>query len=291
VVANEFQIDLDMVQVSATNTEKVPNTSPTAASSGTDLNGKAAQNACITIKQRLVEFAARHFDVEQKDVRFENNHVVISKDNEEQWIGFGPFAELAYQNRVSLSSTGYYSTPKIHYDRATAQGRPFFYYAMGASCTEVEIDTLTGEYEILRTDILHDVGTSLNPDIDIGQIEGGFVQGMGWLTTEELSWDEKGRVISNGPATYKIPTAADMPKQFSTKLFDRANPEETIYNSKAVGEPPLMLGMSVWMALRDACASVADYKVNPPFDAPATPERVLRAVNYCQSVGADLVRD
>ena len=283
VVANEFQIDLDMVQVSSTNTEKVPNTSPTAASSGTDLNGKAAQNACITIKNRLVEFAAKHFEVHREDVRFENNHVVVKKaDGSEEWIGFGPFAELAYQNRVSLSSTGYYSTPKIHYNREKADGRPFFYYAMGAACSEVEIDTLTGEYDVLRTDILHDVGTSLNPEIDIGQIEGGFVQGMGWLTTEELSWDEKGRVISNGPATYKIPTAADMPNEFSTKLFGRANAEDTIYNSKAVGEPPLMLGMAVWMALRDACASVADYKVNPPFDAPATPERVLRAVNYCK---------
>ena len=281
VVANEFDVDLDTVMVASTNTEKVPNTSPTAASSGTDLNGKAAQNACITLKARLVEFACKHFEVSADAVRFENNHVVVTKDGEEQWTGFGPFCELAYTNRVSLSTTGYYSTPKIHYDRSTANGRPFYYYALGAACSEVEIDTLTGEYDMLRTDLLQDVGTSLNPAIDKGQIEGAYVQGMGWLTTEELNWDDTGRLISNGPASYKIPTAADMPKVFNTKLYDRPNAEATIYNSKAVGEPPFMLGMAAWMALRDAAASVSDYKVNPPMDTPATPERVLDAVNYC----------
>ena len=282
IVANEFDVDLDMVQVSSTNTEKVPNTSPTAASSGTDLNGKAAQNACITIKERLIEFAIEHWSVSESDVRFENNHVVVTKDDEEQWIGFGPFVEMAYQNRVSLSSTGYYKTPKIHYDRASANGRPFFYYALGAACSEVEIDTLTGEYDMLRTDIIQDVGKSLNPALDIGQVEGAYVQGMGWLTTEELNWDDKGRLTSNGPATYKIPTAADMPNVFNTSLFDRENAEDTIYNSKAVGEPPLMLGMAAWLALRDAAASVSDYKVNPPFDTPATPERVLNAAMFCK---------
>ena len=283
VVANEFDIDLDMVQVSSTNTEKVPNTSPTAASSGTDLNGKAAQNACITLKGRLISFAAKEWEVSDSAVRFENNHVVVTKqDGEEDWVGFGPFVEKAYMGRVSLSSTGYYSTPKIHYDRSKADGRPFFYYALGAACSEVEIDTLTGEYEMLRTDIIQDVGKSLNPVIDIGQIEGAYIQGMGWLTTEELNWDDKGRLASNGPATYKIPTAADMPKIFNTSLFDRVNAEDTIYNSKAVGEPPLMLGMAAWLALRDAAASVSDYKVNPPFDTPATPERVLNAVMFCK---------
>jgi xanthine dehydrogenase large subunit len=288
VVANEFDIDLDMVQVSSTNTEKVPNTSPTAASSGTDLNGKAAQNACIILKDRLIEFACEKWAIKEDAVRFENNHVVITKDKDgnrngnEEWIGFGPFVEMAYQNRVSLSSTGFYKTPKIYYDRATATGRPFFYYALGAACSEVEIDTLTGEYQMLRTDIIQDVGKSLNPVIDIGQIEGAYIQGMGWLTTEELNWDEKGRLASNAPATYKIPTASDMPKVFNTTLFDRANAEDTIYNSKAVGEPPLMLGMAAWLALRDAAASVGNYKVNPPMDTPATPERVLNAVMYCQ---------
>jgi xanthine dehydrogenase large subunit len=285
VVANEFDIDLDMVQVSSTNTEKVPNTSPTAASSGTDLNGKAAQNACIILKGRLIEFACEKWNVKDECVRFKNNHVVIATGEQEEWIGFGPFVEMAYQNRISLSSTGYYKTPKIHYDRSIANGRPFFYYALGAACSEVEIDTLTGEYEMLRTDLLQDVGKSLNPVIDVGQIEGAYVQGMGWLTTEELNWDDKGRLSSAGPATYKIPTAADMPKIFNTSLFDRANEEDTIYNSKAVGEPPLMLGIAAWLALRDAAASVADYKINPPLDTPATPERVLNAVMYCQEKG------
>lgn len=282
VVANEFDVDLDTVMVSSTNTEKVPNTSPTAASSGTDLNGKAAQNACITLKGRLVEFACNKWDVKVDAVRFENNHVIISKGDEEIEVTFADFIQQAYAGRVSLSTTGYYKTPKIHYDREKAYGRPFYYYALGAACSEVEIDTLTGEYDVLRTDIIQDVGKSLNPAIDIGQVEGAFVQGMGWLTTEELNWDDSGRIVSNGPATYKIPTAADMPNVFNTRLFDRPNEEETIYNSKAVGEPPFMLGMAVWMALRDAAASVSNYKVNPPMDTPATPERVLNAVNFCK---------
>jgi len=282
VVANEFDVDLDTVMVSSTNTEKVPNTSPTAASSGTDLNGKAAQNACITLKGRLVEFACNKWDVKEDAVRFENNHVIISKGDEEIEVTFADFIQQAYAGRVSLSTTGYYKTPKIHYDREKAYGRPFYYYALGAACSEVEIDTLTGEYDVLRTDIIQDVGKSLNPAIDIGQVEGAFVQGMGWLTTEELNWDDSGRIVSNGPATYKIPTAADMPNVFNTRLFDRPNEEETIYNSKAVGEPPFMLGMAVWMALRDAAASVSNYKVNPPMDTPATPERVLNAVNFCK---------
>lgn len=282
IVANEFDVDLDTVQVSSTNTEKVPNTSPTAASSGTDLNGKAAQNACINIKQRLIEFACEHFSVSSDAIRFENNHVIVKRESGVEEFGFGPFVEMAYMNRVSLSSTGYYKTPKIFYDHDKAHGRPFFYFALGAACSEVEIDTLTGEYTVLRTDIIHDVGQSINPAIDIGQIEGGFIQGMGWLTTEELNWDDSGKLISNGPANYKIPTSSDMPKTFNVRLFDRPNDEQTIYNSKAVGEPPLMLGMSVWLALRDAASSVADYKVAPPMDTPATPERVLNAVMFAQ---------
>lgn len=286
VVANEFNIDIDMVRVAATTTDKVPNTSPTAASSGSDLNGKAAQNACQIIKSRLVVFAEQHFGVNASDVRFDNNHVVITKDGAEQWLAFSDFVDLAYRNRISLSAAGFYSTPKIHYDRASASGRPFFYYAMGAACAEVEIDTLTGEYKVLRTDILHDVGTSLNPAIDIGQIEGGFVQGMGWLTTEELLWDGQGRLSSASAATYKIPTSVDVPEHFSVRLFGRPNAEETIYHSKAVGEPPLMHGIAVWCALRDAVASVADYKVSPQLDTPATPERVLNAVMAMQSLQA-----
>ncbi len=275
VVAEEFQVDVDTIQVSSTRTDKVPNTSPTAASSGTDLNGKAAQNAARAIKERLITFASEHFEVDAGEIRFANNQVHIG----EQVMSFGEFAQLAYVNRISLSSTGYYKTPKIHYDRESASGRPFFYFANGASVSEVIVDTLTGEYKVLRTDILHDVGKSLNPAIDIGQIEGGFVQGMGWLTTEELQWDDKGRLLTSGPATYKIPAIADMPEVFNVALMpDEPNREATIYNSKAVGEPPLMLAMSVWSALRDAVSSLSGYRVSPPLDTPATPERVLQAI-------------
>jgi len=291
VVANEFSVDLDYVQVTATATDKVPNTSPTAASSGSDLNGKAAQAACQTIKERLVDLAVEHFGVAPDDVHFINNHVVVGVGESAQWFTFAEFVQLAYEQRVSLSATGYYRTPKIFYDRDTASGRPFYYYALGASCSEVEIDTLTGEYRILRTDILHDVGASLSPAIDIGQIEGGFVQGMGWLTTEELTWDAKGKLASASAATYKIPTSMDVPSILNVRLFDQPNAEETIYNSKAVGEPPLMHGISVWCALRDAAASVANYAINPPLDTPATPERVLAAVMACQAHNEGLVAE
>lgn len=285
IVANEFAVDLDTVKVSATRTDKVPNTSPTAASSGTDMNGKAAQNACLTIKARLLEFAAEHFEVAESAIKFENNHVYISDATTSEIIKvftFAEFVQLAYQHRVSLSSTGYYKTPKIFYDRSKAWGRPFFYFALGAACAEVEIDTLTGEYQVLRCDILHDVGQSINPAIDIGQIEGAFVQGMGWLTAEELVWDNAGKLASNSPANYKIPTAHDLPKQWQVKLFDRKNSEQTIYNSKAVGEPPFMLAASVWCAINNAVASLDDYKKNPELTMPATPEAVLKAVMRMQ---------
>ena len=285
IVANEFDVDLDTVKVSATRTDKVPNTSPTAASSGTDINGKAAQNACLTIKARIVEFAAEYFEVAQEDIRFERNHVYIG-DKED--FTFAEMVQLAYQHRVSLSSTGYYKTPKIFYDRSKAWGRPFFYFALGAACSEVEIDTLTGEYQVLRCDILHDAGQSINPAIDIGQIEGGFVQGMGWLTTEELTWDKKGTLASNSPANYKIPTSHDLPKQFKVKLYDRKNEEQTIYNSKAVGEPPFMLAASVWCAINNAVASLNDYKKNPDLTMPATPEAVLKAVMRMQGEGWEI---
>ena len=183
---------------------------------------------------------------------------------------------------MSLSASGFYKTPKIHYDRETASGRPFFYFSYGVSCSEVTIDTLTGEYKVDRTDILHDVGSSLNPAIDIGQIEGGFIQGMGWLTTEDLRWNDEGRLISDNMATYKIPAIGDTPEQFTVKLHQRANAEDSIYHSKAVGEPPFMLAFSVWCALKDAIASVADYKVDPPLNVPATPEQVLNAVMAIQ---------
>ncbi|WP_020406402.1 xanthine dehydrogenase molybdopterin binding subunit [Hahella ganghwensis] len=274
VVAEEFQVDLNTINVSATRTDKVPNTSPTAASSGTDLNGKAAQNAARTIKQRLIDFIVQHHGVEASEVIFADNRVHFG----DQSISFAELAQLAYVNRISLSSTGYYRTPKIHYDRSKASGRPFFYFANGAAVSEVIVDTFTGEYKLLRTDILHDVGHSLNPAIDIGQIEGGFIQGMGWLTSEELVWGDNGRLLTTGPATYKIPAVSDMPADFRVQLFDQRNREATIYNSKAVGEPPFMLAMSVWSALRDAVSSLADYRFSPPMDTPATPERVLAAV-------------
>lgn len=275
IVAQEFQVDIDKIQITATNTSKVPNTSPTAASSGTDLNGKAAQNAAQIIKQRLIDFCVAHFSVTAEEVIFKNNTVQIR----EEIMAFEDLIQLAYFNQISLSSTGFYRTPKIYYDHATAKGRPFYYYAYGASCSEVLVDTLTGEYKILRVDILHDVGASLNPDIDIGQIEGGFIQGAGWLTTEELVWNDKGKLATNGPMGYKIPAIADTPIDFRTHLVEnRSNPEQTVFNSKAVGEPPFMLGMSVWSALRDAVASVAEHQFVPHLDTPATPERVLWAV-------------
>ena len=213
-------------------------------------------------------------------MRFSNNNVIVG----EQTFSFAEFAQIAYMGRVSLSSTGFYKTPKIHYDRASGKGRPFFYYATGAAVTEVIIDTLTGEYKNLRTDILQDVGHSINPAIDIGQIEGAFIQGQGWLTTEELVWNEQGRLLSNNPATYKIPAINDAPKDFRVALMpDAPNREHTIYNSKAVGEPPFMLSISVWAALKDAIASVNDYKTSPVLDTPATPERVLFAVETLKS--------
>ena len=284
IVAEEFQVDIDRIQITATNTGKVPNTSPTAASSGTDLNGKAAQNAAKTIKQRLIDWAAGHFQVTPEEVIFKNNYVQVRQ----QIFSFADFVQQAYFHQISLSSTGFYRTPKIFYDHATGSGSPFYYFAYGAACSEVLIDTLTGEYKILRADILHDVGASLNPAIDIGQVEGAFVQGAGWLTTEELVWNDEGRLMTTGPASYKVPAISDMPIDFRTKLVEnRKNPEDTVFHSKAVGEPPFMLGISVWCALKDAIASVTDYKKYPHIDAPATPERVLWAVEQMQAWHAE----
>ncbi len=275
IVAEEFKVDVDTVAVSSARTDKVPNSSPTAASSGTDLNGKAAEAAAKTIKQRLINFACEKYQVTAEQVTFENSNIIVG----DKVFSFAEFSQLAYMARISLSSTGFYKTPKIHFDRAEGKGRPFFYFATGASVSEVIIDTLTGEYKVLRTDILQDVGHSINPAIDIGQIEGAFVQGMGWLTTEELVWNEQGRLLSNNPATYKIPAINDAPKDFRVSLMpDAPNREHTIYNSKAVGEPPFMLGISVWSALKDAVSSVSGYKQSPVLDTPATPERVLWAV-------------
>jgi xanthine dehydrogenase large subunit len=274
VVADEFGIDLDKVKITATTTAKVPNTSPTAASSGTDLNAMAARIATAQIRERLTDFAAEAYDGATADVRFRDNQVFVGN----RAVAFADLVKQAYMARISLSSTGFYRTPKIHWDREKGQGRPFFYFAYGASCSEVTIDTLTGELRVDRVDIVHDVGKSLNPAIDIGQIEGGFVQGMGWLTTEELVWDAGGRLRTHAPSTYKIPTSSDVPAEFNVHLHDGVNREEAIYGSKAVGEPPLMLAISVHSAIFDAIAGLAPQEVAIPLDAPATPEAILRAV-------------
>jgi xanthine dehydrogenase large subunit len=285
VVAEVFQVDIGQIQITATNTDKVPNTSPTAASSGADLNGKAAQNAALAIKQRLVDFAARHWQVSEEDVEFKNGQVRIR----DQFLAFEDLIQQAYFGQVSLSATGFYRTPKIYYDRSQAKGRPFYYYAFGAACSEVLVDTLTGEYKLLRADILHDVGASLNPAIDMGQVEGGFVQGMGWLTTEELVWSDTGKLLTSGPASYKIPAVTDVPADLRVTLVEnRKNPEDTVFHSKAVGEPPFMLAISVWCALKDAVASLADYRLQPHIDAPATPERVLWGVEQMRAASSKL---
>jgi len=275
VVAEEFQIDLDRVKITATTTSKVPNTSPTAASSGADLNGMAAQNAARQIKDRLIDFAAESHQVPRDQVVFLPNRVRIGNAE----ISFNELVKQAYMARVQLSAAGFYKTPKIHWDRSKGRGHAFYYYAYGAACSEVSVDTLTGEYVVERTDILHDTGRSLNKIIDIGQIEGGFIQGMGWLTTEELWWDGKGRLRTHAPSTYKIPLASDRPKVFNVALTDWSEAyEPTVHRSKAVGEPPLPLGLAVLHALSDAVASVADHTVCPRLDAPATPECVLMAI-------------
>ena len=276
VVAQEFALPLERVKITATTTAKVPNTSATAASAGADLNGMAAKDAAARIRERIAAFAADLYKCPPDTVAFRAGRVEGGGRSET----FETIVKAAYLARVSLSSTGFYKTPKIHYDRAKHQGRPFYYFAYGAAVSEVIIDTLTGENRTLRVDLLHDVGKSLNPAIDLGQIEGGFIQGMGWLTTEELVFDANGKLTTHAPSTYKIPAASDRPPIFNMKIYERGeNAEETIYRSKAVGEPPLMLAISVFSALTDAVASVGDHKLMPNLDAPATPERILAAVD------------
>ena len=283
VVADAFGVNLDTVKIMATSTGKVPNTSATAASSGSDLNGMAAWDACEQIKARLVAHAAKLYDADEVDCHWVAGGLDVGRKH----VPFAELAASAYMNRVQLSAAGFYKTPKIHWDRATGRGHPFYYFAYGASVSEVTIDTLTGEYTVDRVDILHDVGKSLNPAIDIGQVEGGFIQGMGWLTTEELVWDDKGHLRTHAPSTYKIPLASDVPPVFNVKLAEwSVNREPTIGRSKAVGEPPLMLAMSVVEALGMAVASVADYAIAPQLDTPVTPERVLMGVERMRGHGA-----
>ncbi|MFT6558414.1 xanthine dehydrogenase molybdopterin binding subunit [Sneathiella sp.] len=280
VVAEELQIDIERVKITATTTDKVPNTSATAASSGSDMNGKAAQAAARTIKERLIEFAAEHFEVAQSAIQFMPNRILIG---DKKTLTFAELVQLAYLNRVSLSSTGYYRTPKIHYDAENYSGRPFYYFAYGAAVSEAVVDILTGENKITRVDIIHDTGKSLNPAVDLGQIEGAFIQGMGWLTTEELFFDDKGNLKTHAPSTYKIPACSDRPDIFNMALFENAeNVEDSIHKSKAVGEPPFMLAISAFNALTEAVSSVSNYELFPELDAPATPERILKSVRAMQ---------
>jgi xanthine dehydrogenase large subunit len=284
IVAEELQVDIDRIKITSTNTAKVPNTSATAASSGSDMNGMAALVAARTLKRRLTAFAAGEFDCDDTDVEFLPNRVNAGN----HVLTFDELINKAYLARVQLSATGFYRTPKIEYDREKAAGRPFYYFAYGAAVSEVAIDTLTGESRVLAVDIIHDVGQSLNPALDTGQIEGGFIQGMGWLTSEELYWNDDGRLMTHAPSTYKIPTCGDRPEHLDITIWDKGrNVENTVHRSKAVGEPPLMLAISVFHAISDAISSLDDYRVVPELDAPATPERILMAVQKMKAgVGA-----
>ncbi|HIV71566.1 MAG TPA: xanthine dehydrogenase molybdopterin binding subunit [Candidatus Aquabacterium excrementipullorum] len=283
MVAHTLGLSLGRVRVTATDTHKVVNTSATAASTGTDLNGKAAQDAALTIRKRLTQFLADKHQVPAESIHFANDHVEVAGSP----LPFDGVVMEAYMARVQLWSDGFYATPKLHWDRETMQGHPFYYFAYGAACSEVLLDTLTGEWKLLRADVLHDVGQSINPALDIGQVEGAFIQGMGWLTTEELYWHPKsGKLLTHAPSTYKIPTASDCPEDFRVKLFDNRNVEDTVYRSKAVGEPPLLLPFSVFFALRDAVSSVGGHKVNPPLRAPATSEALLDAIDAVKAAQA-----
>jgi xanthine dehydrogenase large subunit len=272
IVADAFAVPVAQVRITATRTDKVPNTSATAASSGADLNGMAAHNAAVAIRERMAAFLGSAFGGE---VLFTPDGVIAGDTR----MTFAEAARKAHLGRISLSSTGFYATPEIAYDRPSHKGRPFYYFAYGAAVSEVVVDTLTGEHKVLAVDILHDVGRSLNPAIDRGQIEGGFVQGQGWLTTEVVEWDAKGRLLNHSPATYKVPTASDRPKRLRIDLWDGENAKPTVHRSKAVGEPPLMLANSVFCAISAAIAATnPDRRELPPLDAPATPEAVLRAI-------------
>ena len=279
VVAHELGVGLERVRATATNTSKVSNTSATAASTGADLNGKAAQDAAGKIRARLAEFAARQYGGDASEVRFAAGTVFVA--------GLAlPFEEVvakAYLARVQLWSDGFYATPGLHWDPKKMNGRPFSYFAYGAAVSEVVVDTLTGEWKLLRVDALYDAGRSLNPAIDIGQVEGAFIQGMGWLTTEELWWNPAGKLMTHAPSTYKIPAVSDCPEDFRVTLFDNANVEDSIHRSKAVGEPPLLLPFSVFFAIRDAISSVGGHRVNPPLNAPATSEAILDAIGFVEA--------
>ncbi|MGB6242234.1 MAG: xanthine dehydrogenase molybdopterin binding subunit [Castellaniella sp.] len=273
IVANTLGLDLECVRVTATDTYKVVNTSATAASTGSDLNGKAAEDAALTLRTRLADFAVRKYGGKAEDVTFAWRQVSVNGKT----LPFAQLVEEAYWDRVQLWSDGFYKTPGISWDKATCRGNPFFYYAFGAAVSEVVVDTLTGEWKLLRADILHDAGASINPAIDIGQVEGGYIQGMGWLTTEELVWRDDGRLTTHAPSTYKIPAISDCPRDFRVKLFKARNHADSVHHSKAVGEPPLVHGVSVFNAIADALSALGDGHVSPDLNAPATPEAILMA--------------
>ncbi|MEO6351787.1 MAG: xanthine dehydrogenase molybdopterin binding subunit [Burkholderiaceae bacterium] len=283
VVAHELGIALARVRCTAADTGKVANTSATAASTGADLNGKAAQDAARQIRARLAAFAAQHYGAaggDAADVLFADDVVTLNG----QPIPFAALVQQAYLARVQLWSDGFYATPGLHWDAASMCGSPFSYFCYGAAVSEVVIDTLTGEWKLLRADLLYDVGNSLNPAIDLGQVEGGFIQGMGWLTTEQLVWNADGKLMTHAPSTYKIPAISDCPDDFRVRLFKNSNVADSIHRSKAAGEPPLLLPFSVFFAIRDAIASVADYRINPPLNAPATSEEILKALEAVASL-------
>jgi len=282
VVAHELGVELGRVRATATNTSKVANTSATAASTGADLNGKAAQDAARKIRARLADFAASQYGGQASEVRFAAGTVFVAG----LALPFGELVAKAYLARVQLWSDGFYATPGLHWDAKTMTGRPFSYFAYGAAVSEVVVDTLTGEWKLLRVDALYDAGRSLNPAIDIGQVEGAFIQGMGWLTTEELWWNPAGKLMTHAPSTYKIPAVSDCPEDFRVRLFDNANVEDSIHRSKAVGEPPLLLPFSVFFAIRDAISSVGDHQINPPLSAPATSEEILDAIAFVEAARA-----
>ncbi len=279
VVAHELGLDLEHVRATATDTSKVANTSATAASTGADLNGKAAQDAARQIRERLAAYAVKLYGGEVADVQFFDNAVHVN----EHVVPFAELVHKAYLARVQLWSDGFYATPHLHWDPKTMNGHPFSYYAYGAAVSEVVVDTLTGEWKLLRADALYDAGQSLNPAIDLGQVEGAFIQGMGWLTTEQLWWNAGGKLMTHAPSTYKIPGVSDCPEDFRVRLFKNRNVEDSIHRSKAVGEPPLLLPFSVFFAIRDAVSSVAGHRVNPPLNAPATSEEILKAIAAVES--------
>jgi xanthine dehydrogenase large subunit len=302
VVAHALGIPLAQVRCTATDTSKVANTSATAASTGSDLNGKAAQDAALQIRARMAAVAAAHFGVPAAEIDFADGWVGPRASYREDAanptaptdatlfippsLPFAKLAMQAYMSRVQLWSDGYYATPGLHWDNVTMTGRPFYYFSYGAAVSEVVVDTLTGEWKCLRADVLYDTGRSLNPAIDIGQVEGGFIQGMGWLTTEELCWNKDGRLTTHAPSTYKIPAISDCPADFRVALFDNSNVEDSIHRSKAAGEPPLLLPFSVFFAIRDAIAAVGDGRIAPPLRAPATPEAILDAIDAVHAIHA-----